>query len=475
MRNAADPVLSPPPARPVPLPARQATGDGLAALRGPLAALALCVLLPSLGTSIANVALPALAQAFGSAYAQVQWVVLAYLLANCVGVVAAGRLGDRFGLAPVLRGGLLLFIVASAGAAAAPSLPWLVAARALQGLAAAALMALALARVAEAVPRSHTGRAMGLLGTMSAVGTALGPSLGGALLALGGWRAVFAGLLPAALLALWWVSRGAEPATGVRGQAGGAAADARPAAPAAAASAPQPAPQPAARPATWSAVLHDAWHTPAQRTGLLTSALVAAVMMATLVLGPFYLGGALGLPVAAVGLLMSVGPAASALAGVPAGRLVDRFGPRRVALAGLMAMGAGCGLLGLVPLAWGAAGYLLPLLVLTGGYALFQAANNTAVMAGLPADRRGTVSGLLTLARNAGLMAGAAGLGAVFSSVAGGLRGVPAQALLQGLHASFLVAGALVLLALGLVLRSATRPLAAGAHGSPAAGGPSLR
>src|SRR5262249_13055070 len=69
--------------------------------------------------------------------------------------------------------------------------------------------------------------------------------------------------------------------------------------------------------------------------GLVTTALVLTVAMTTLVIGPFYLARALGLDAAKVGLVMSVGPAVTALTGVPAGRLADRFGAARMTIVGL--------------------------------------------------------------------------------------------------------------------------------------------
>src|SRR5262249_18430928 len=102
-----------------------------------------------------------------------------------------GRLGDMTGRRRLLLAGFGLFSVASALCGAAPALWLLVAARAAQGLGAAIMMALTMAFVGETVPKEKTGRAMGLLGTMSAVGTALGPSLGGILIAGLGWQAIF--------------------------------------------------------------------------------------------------------------------------------------------------------------------------------------------------------------------------------------------------------------------------------------------
>src|SRR5687768_3423097 len=94
-----------------------------------LASLSLCMLLPSLGISIANVALPTLSGAFDASFNAVQWVVLAYLLANTTLVVSAGRLGDLVGRRRLLAAGALVFTLASAVCAAAPVLWLLIVAR----------------------------------------------------------------------------------------------------------------------------------------------------------------------------------------------------------------------------------------------------------------------------------------------------------------------------------------------------------
>src|SRR5262245_8813001 len=159
--------------------------------RGALASLSLAMLLSSLGTSIANVALPTLAEAFAASFPAVQWIVLAYLLAITTLIVSVGRLGDVAGRRRLLLAGLLLFTAASVLCGIAPTLWLLIAARAAQGLGAAVMMALTMAFVGDTVPKAQTGSAMGLLGTMSAIGTALGPSLGGVLIAGLGWPSIF--------------------------------------------------------------------------------------------------------------------------------------------------------------------------------------------------------------------------------------------------------------------------------------------
>ena len=422
---------------------------------GVLASLALATLLPSLAISSANDALPTLATAFGASIAQVQWVVLAYLLATTSLIVGAGRLGDLTGQRRVMLAGIALFTVASALCALASTLPLLIAARALQGMGAAAMMALTMALVGAALPKARTGSAMGLLGTMSAVGTALGPSLGGVLIGAFGWQAVFAVNLPLGLVAfaLAWRCLPAD-----RGQGGATGFDvlgtlwlaltlaayalamtrhlgllalaaiglllflrteAR-----------------AASPLLRLKHLRD----PALSAALAMNALVSAVMMATLVVGPFHLGGALGLGAAVVGALMSVGPLVSAISGLPAGRLVDRFGARRMTQVGLAAMALGCALIALLPASLGAIAYVGPLVIVTPSYALFQAANNTTVMAEVAGEQRGIVAGLLTLSRNLGLITGASAMATVYAA--------------GGLPLSFAIATGLLVVALGLARRA---------------------
>ncbi len=194
---------------------------------------------------------------------------------------------------------------------------------------------------------------------------------------------------------------------------------------------------------------------PSLRAGLVMSALVSTVMMATLVVGPFYLSLALGLAAAQVGLVMSAGPVAAALAGVPAGRLVDRFGAQRMTISGLLAITAGSLALALVPAARGVAGYIVPMVVVTIGFAVFQTANNTGVMAGIVADSRGAVSGMLNLSRNLGFIAGASAMGAVFTFASGAPDITAAQpaAVATGMRVTFGVAAALVTIALAVALR----------------------
>ena len=435
------------------------------------------MLLSSLGTSIANVGLPTLARAFAASFQEVQWVVLAYLLAITTLIVSVGRLGDLTGRRRLLLAGIFLFTAASVLCGVAPTLWLLIAARAAQGLGAAIMMALTMAFVGETVPREKTGSAMGLLGTMSAIGTALGPSLGGVLIAGLGWAAIFLINVPLGILALFLAHRflpvdrrraktdrtGFDPVgtlllaltlaayalamTTGRGSFGplNAAlllaavlgvglfvlAETR-----------------TASPLFRLAMFRD----PVLGAGFAMSTLVTTVVMATLVVGPFYLSGALALDAARVGLVMSSGPIVAALTGVPAGRIVDRFGAHRMSVVGLVGMAVGSSVLPMLPTRFGVPGYIAPLVGITAGYALFQAANNTAVMTSIRADQRGVVSGMLNLSRNLGLITGASVMGTVFAlgSATTDITTARPEAVAAGMRITFAVAAVLIVVALAI-------------------------
>ncbi|WCK69294.1 MFS transporter (plasmid) [Agrobacterium tumefaciens] len=380
------------------------------------------MLLASLGTSIANIALPALVDAFAAPFLQVQAVVVAYLAAMTVSVVIAGRLGDSRGLKPMLVVGLAVFAIASLLCAIAPNLSLLIGARALQGVGAAFLMTLAMALMRQTANEARVGRAMGLLGTVSALGTALGPSLGGLLIPVAGWRGIFWVQVPLAVLALVLAIR-LLPAG--------------------------PAKAKALSVTLWSVMTRNLV------TNLLVNIVVAAVMMTTLVVGPFYLGIALGLTATQVGFVMAVGPVISIFSGVPSGRMVDAWGSGRILAIGLALLAAGSFLLALLPNRIGVTGYVISIIVLTPGYQLFQAANNTAALAEVSKDRRGTVSGLISLSRNIGLIAGASAMGAVFAFGVGmeEFARATASAIASGMRLTFLLAGGMMLVAIGIAIR----------------------
>jgi MFS family permease len=195
---------------------------------------------------------------------------------------------------------------------------------------------------------------------------------------------------------------------------------------------------------------------PTLSAGFAMSSLVTTVVMATLVVGPFYLAGALGLDPAQTGVVMSCGPIVAALAGVPAGRIVDWLGARRMTIAGLSGMAAGSAILSLMPIAFGVPGYVAPLILITAGYALFQAANNTAIMVTALPKRRGVTSGLLNLSRNLGLITSTSVMGTIFALGSALATAVTADsgAVVVGMRLTFAVAAVLIVVALTIALIS---------------------
>lgn len=438
--------------------------------------LAVSMTLGSLGISMPYVALPALTDAFDVSLLAVQWVVTGYLLSVTTLVVGAGRLGDMFGPRKVLLIGLGTFVAGSVICAAAPSLWVLVMGRAVQGAGAAALMAMPLVIARQTTAKAEVGRVMGLLGTMSAIGTALGPALGGVLTAEFGWRAIFVALVPLSILCLWLVIvglRACGPAAEKRTSSGfdiagtvlmGLSVGV----------------YTFALSGAHGVFLSFGWfliavagvgafvlvelraRTPLIQltmlqdgklvSGLASNMLTSIVMMATLVVGPFYLSRGLGLDASAVGFVVSVGPVIAALSGIPAGRIVDRFGIPAVLVAGLVQILTGCVGLALLTREFGVFGYVTAIAVVTSGYQLFLAANNTAVMIGAREDQRGLISGLLTLSRNLGLSTGASLMGGIFAALVGGAVIGSADDVARGMNITFAFAGLLVLIALVVVI-----------------------
>ena len=144
-----------------------------------------------LDASIVTVALPTLQRTFHASVGAVTWVGLSYLLVLVATVTAVGRFADMWGRKLLYIYGFAIFVIGSALCGLAPSLGVLIAFRVLQAIGAAMLQANSVAIIVLAVPRASLGKAIGIQGAAQAVGLALGPSVGGLLLAAGGWRLIF--------------------------------------------------------------------------------------------------------------------------------------------------------------------------------------------------------------------------------------------------------------------------------------------
>ena len=167
--------------------------------------LAACIVASSMAFidgSVLTVALPRLREDFGADFASVQWVLNGYVLALASLTLIGGALADVYGRARMLAMGCIVFGLASAACALAPSVGWLIAARVVQGMAAAVVTPASLALIGAVYPREERSRAIGVWAAASALTTAGGPILGGWLTENFGWPFVFWINPPLALVAV---------------------------------------------------------------------------------------------------------------------------------------------------------------------------------------------------------------------------------------------------------------------------------
>jgi EmrB/QacA subfamily drug resistance transporter len=417
-----------------------------------LAVAAVCIgaLMGQLDASIVTVALPTLQKSFHTTVGSVTWVGLSYLLVLVATVTAVGRFADMWGRKLLYVYGFIIFILASALCGFAPDLAALCGFRALQAIGAAMLQANSLAIICLVVPARSLGRAIGLQGAAQAIGLALGPSVGGLLVAAGGWRLIFFVNVPlgvfgaAAALALVPRSQNLQqresfdvfglalffPAVVALLTAISFGAT-----------------------LGWTSPLivglfvaavcftalfmrreRTATH-PMLDTGLfrhrpLSIGIVSGVgsyivMFGVLLLVPFYLTRGLGFGTARAGLELMALPVMFGVVAPLAGRVADRVGARSLAVSGLIVVAAALIALGI--LRPGTTGFLVLLGFVGAGLGLFTAPNNATVMGSVPVAQAGMASGIVNMSRGMGTALGLSLTGLLFT-VNGGASGIPARA-----------------------------------------------
>lgn len=448
--------------------------------------IAVGIFMANLDASIVNVSIPAIARAFDTTLSgQIVWVIIAYLMVIASLLLAIGWLSDRFMRKHLWTGGLALFLLGSGLCGAAPSLSFLIAARGLQGVGGAFLLALGPAIMNDAFPLHERGRVAGMNAMVVALSTSAGPILGGIMTQFLSWHWVFLVNIPASCLGLGLALR--LPNVHIQGQQrpfdfGGAGFLAVGLAALTvglsfgqqwgwfsspvllifaicvlAFSGLVLVERRATAPLFDTALFRHRVFFPA----LISLILLNLAIMPVNVLMPFYLEELRHFPTGQVGLLLLPIPLSLALVAPLTGRLSDRIGTRYLTATGLAVVCVGLLLLcqlGTTSPLWEIEWKLG---VLGIGQAIFISPNNGAILKSTPRAKLGLASGALATSRTVGQSISIALAEAIFASMGGTHAGHlllssheivsatlhGAQRLfLQSLQAALLVSAAIALL-----------------------------
>lgn len=428
-----------------------------------------------LDASIVTLAIPSIQRELHAPLATVEWVAIIYLLVLVGTVSAVGRLADMIGRKLLYTYGFAVFTAASLACALAPTLGWLIAARVVQAIGAAMLQANSVALIRTSMPPGKLGRAIGLQGAAQAVGLALGPSVGGLLIGLGGWRWIFYVNVPAGVLGLllgWFLlprtrvfaPRSRFDWTGL--------ALMMPSAAALLLGLSQAGSLGFANPfvlglLVLSVVLCIVFVAHERRCGsplvdmslfrarpfslgISTGLLSYLVLFGILFVTPLFLEAAYRLPPAQAGLLLTVLPVALGVVAPVAGVIGDRWGPRIPTTAGMVLTA-----LGLVMLVFATPTISVVAVALATagiGIGLFTPANNAIVAGSGHEHQAGMVSGVLNMTRGVGTSLGVALAGAAYALASGatGAHIADPGAAGTGLRVTAALLAACALLAAGL-------------------------
>jgi MFS family permease len=330
-----------------------------------------------------NIAFPAIAAGFALPPESVRWVIICYTGVYALTSFAGGAVADVVGHVRVFRVGVLLTAVSLLAGGLAPSFEWMLAARALQGIAGGLVYGTAPGIVSLAAGPERRGRALGLLNAGIALGLAIGPLPAGALVDTFGWRAVFHARVPVAaavFLASLWV-----PAV--------------------------PIVPGARRMVRVGHLLRDPVPVACALAFLANGAIFAIWLLV-----PFYLVERRGLGAAAAGAMFMLTPLGTSLAAPLAGRIADRIGAAAPLAAGLVLQTAG--LAALTRAGGETSGVIVAAALFAAGLGLglFQVPMMTLVMGAFPPALQGAAGGLTYLSRTLGLVCGVAALAALFAA-----------------------------------------------------------
>ncbi|WP_199611362.1 MFS transporter [Flocculibacter collagenilyticus] len=440
--------------------------------------LAMTVFITSLAISSVNIILPRLVGALGSNFEDVQWVTIAYMLSLTPTLIITGQLSDTLGRKPLFLLGLIIFTLSAGMCGLIDNLGLLITVRAIQGVGGAILITLTLAIISDVFPKRNVAAVIGLTGSMSALGTALGPVISGILADLINWQSVFLikaflggvtfliaykylpdipnphraqtkkkfsvdylGIVLLFLSIVIYTFSLKEAVHIVSAKSVGlffvsmlflwlfihAEKQAQ------------------------SPLINFTLFSNGERvTSLFSNLMVSTVAMTSMVIGPFYLSIALQLSLVHIGFVIAVSPCAVAITSSIVGRFATVDKLTDIILTGLFIMVLGTFCMTQLTVEHGLVGYMACTVVISIGYAIFLSANNTFTMINAPANSRGSVSGILNLSRMLGLLTGASLMSSIFASNSGmtSTSVTHSQLIEAGLHSAYYLACLLLVVAI---------------------------
>lgn len=442
---------------------------------GVLVAVGIGTFMTALDTSVVNTVLPVIGQNFNKAITSVEWVVTIYLLVLSGLLLTFGRLGDMRGHKMTFLIGFGIFMGGSFFSGAAPNVNFLIASRALQALGAAMIAANSPAILTKNFPEQQRGQALGLQATMTYLGLTAGPSLGGWLASVLGWRVVFYINLPVGLatilLSLRFIPNDTNHSSAERFDYAGAttfmlglgsfllALN---------------------QGEEWGWIslptvallafavillavfLYIQQHTAHPMLDLslfkqlsfsltTASAVINYIgVFSSIFLMPYYLIQGRGFSAAQAGLILTAQPVIMAIIAPISGTLSDRIGTRTPTVLGMVVLSGGLFALSRLT---GESSILMVMeaLAIVGlGTGAFISPNNSALMGAAPKSRQGIAAGILATARNFGMVLGVGIAGAVYttglSHASSGGAAAQNGAIFSALEMSFLVAALIMIL-----------------------------
>lgn len=390
-----------------------------------------------LDASSVNIALPSIASAFRVDPSTAAWLVIAYQGALVASLLPLAAIGERFGYRPTFVAGTAVFALCAAASRFTPGFALLVVLRVIQGVGAAAIMALGVALLRQTVAEEEFGKAIGWNAMTVALLSAAGPTMGAMLLALGSWGFVFAGSVLLACLAMAWAFALPSQRIGDRELDGiglSAYAAAVPTFVIAAG---------VVRQSMLAAALLlvagalglgflvrrdlrrvtpflplSLFRSPSFSRSVMASVLCFTALGLALLMLPFALHDRLGLSARGTALMMTPWPLAVLLTTPITSRLLDRVHPARLCAVGAFVLACGLTTLAAVPSGWGVPMHVVGIIFCGIGFGLFQTPNNRTMFLAAPADRAASAGGAQGTARLAGQVTGALAASILLSEAA---------------------------------------------------------